>query len=92
MQKPEDMLQMKHKKEESYDCNKIEDLYMQYIDNELDDVQKSLFEEHLEYCLPCDKKISFEMKLKEYIHSKAVNMEPIKTPKFDISKIISHRS
>lgn len=75
-----------------YDCGDIENLYQQYLDNELDEEQKKLFEEHLEYCLPCDKKISFEMKLKEYIHSKSVNLRSSETPKFNIEKIINRPS
>jgi hypothetical protein len=75
-----------------YDCGDIEHLYQQYLDNELNEEQKKLFEEHLEYCLPCDKKISFEMKLKEYIHSKAGKLKVSETPKFNIEKIINRPS
>ncbi len=75
-----------------YDCGDIENLYQQYLDNELNEEQKKLFEEHLEYCLPCDKKISFEMKLKEYIHSKAAKLKDLETPKFNIEKIINRPS
>jgi predicted anti-sigma-YlaC factor YlaD len=75
-----------------YDCSDIDHLYQQYLDNELNEEQKKLFEEHLEYCLPCDKKISFEMKLREYIHSKAVNMKMKETPKFDLEKILNRPS
>ncbi len=86
------MLPMTPNSKKRYDCGEIEDLYQQYIDNELTDEQKKLFEEHLEYCLPCDKKISFELKLKEYIQSKAANIPVSETPKFDIIKIINRPS
>jgi predicted anti-sigma-YlaC factor YlaD len=75
-----------------YDCSDIDHLYQQYLDNELNEEQKRLFEEHLEYCLPCDKKISFEMKLREYIHSKAVNIKTDETPKFNLEKILNRPS
>jgi hypothetical protein len=40
-----------------YNCADIEKLAQQYLDNQLDENKKKLFNEHLEYCLPCDKKI-----------------------------------
>jgi len=86
------MLQMTPNSKKRYDCGDIEDLYQQYIDNELSDEQKKLFEEHLEYCLPCDKKISFELKLKEYIKSKTANIRISEIPKFDVVKIINRSS
>ena len=86
------MLQMTTNSKRRYDCGDIEDLYQQYIDDELTAEQKKLFEEHLEYCLPCDKKISFELKLKEYIKSKTLNIKVSEIPKFDIAKIINRSS
>ena len=76
----------KHKK---YDCADIEKLAQQYVDNHLDDKQKKLFDEHLEYCLPCDKKIEFEHKLKDIIRKKLSNKDAVDNLRNSISKIIS---
>ncbi len=54
-----------------YNCADIEQLAQKYIDNQLDDHQRKLFDEHLEYCLPCDKKIQFEFKLREIVRNHA---------------------
>lgn len=60
-------LKGKHRK---YDCADIEKLAQQYIDGALSEEEQVHFNEHIEYCLPCDKKIEFEQKLKEIIHLK----------------------
>ena len=62
---------MKAKEKRRYDCADIEKLAQQYIDGQLNEEQNRLFEEHLEYCLPCDKKIQFELKLKAIVRIKA---------------------
>jgi len=54
-----------------FDCTDVEQLAQQYVDNQLSENERQLFDEHLEYCLPCDKKIQFEFKLKEIVRSKA---------------------
>ena len=54
-----------------YDCDDIENLVQAYIDGILSTKEVILFEEHLDYCLPCDKKVDFEKKLKEIIKEKA---------------------
>jgi len=59
------------KRAEKYDCADIERLAQRYVDGNLNDAETTLFEEHLEYCLPCDKKIEFEIKLKEIVRIKA---------------------
>ena len=69
---------------EKYNCGDIEQLAQQYLDNQLDDSEQKRFEEHLEYCLPCDKKIQFEVKLKEIVRSKG--KEPVPSNFFN-SKI-----
>jgi anti-sigma factor (TIGR02949 family) len=62
---------MESKKENTkYNCAEIEKKVNAYIDNLLSDKEKTLFEEHLDYCLPCDKKMEFELKLKEFIKFK----------------------
>jgi len=90
MLKSGDILQMtlkqNHKK---YNCADIEKLAQQYLDNQLDENKKKLFNEHLEYCLPCDKKIEFELKLKEIIQKKSSHKEVTDTIKSKLSKIIN---
>lgn len=76
----------KHKK---YDCADIEKLAQQYLDNHLDDKKKKLFDEHLEYCLPCDKKIEFEQKLKGIIQKKLSKKEALDNLKNNISKMVN---
>jgi hypothetical protein len=62
---------MESKKENTkYNCADIEKNVNAYIDNRLSKKEKILFEEHLDYCLPCDKKMEFELKLKEFVKLK----------------------
>lgn len=58
------------KKTTKYNCADIEKKVHAYIDDKLSEAEKILFEEHLDYCLPCDKKIEFEKKLKEFVKLK----------------------
>jgi anti-sigma factor (TIGR02949 family) len=53
-----------------YDCGDIEERVQAYLDGYLSIKDVSLFEEHLDYCLPCDKKIEFEKRLKEIIRDR----------------------
>jgi len=53
------------------DCKDIENQLHAYLDNQLDKEGRLLFEEHLDYCLPCDKKIEFEIKLRNFIQQRA---------------------
>lgn len=90
MPKLGDILQMTSKeKHEEYDCADIEKLAQQYLDNQLDDEKKKLFDEHLEYCLPCDKKIEFEQKLKDIIQKKLSDKEAVDKLRDNISKMIN---
>lgn len=74
MQNKEDILVMtsnkKSKHKNTFDCADVEKYVQQYIDNVLDDEKKRLFEEHIEYCLPCDKKVEFERKFREIVRLK----------------------
>lgn len=74
---------------EKYDCADVERLAQQYLDNQLDENQKKLFDEHLEYCLPCDKKIEFEKKFKEIIRAKARESAPVSRLKANLSKLLN---
>jgi mycothiol system anti-sigma-R factor len=53
------------------DCKDIENQLHAYLDNQLDKEERLLFEDHLDYCLPCDKKVEFEIKLKNFIQLRA---------------------
>lgn len=64
-------MSQQHSNPKKYDCANIEQLAQRYVDNQLNERERGFFEEHLEYCLPCDKKIQFEFKLKEIIRKKA---------------------
>ncbi len=64
------------KNKNHFDCADIEKYVQQYIDNMLDEEKKRLFEEHIEYCLPCDKKVEFEKKFKEIVKQKVKNEIP----------------
>jgi len=57
-------------KKSSYDCKEIEKYVQQYIDGVLDSDTMKLFDEHLDYCLPCDKKVAFEKRLKDVVRIK----------------------
>jgi anti-sigma factor (TIGR02949 family) len=63
------MTKLKHKRK--YNCDDIESIAQAYLDGFLSDKEIALFEEHLDYCLPCDKKIEFEKKVKEVVKEKA---------------------
>ena len=73
MQKHGGMLAMTQPSEnhKKYTCDDIEKLAQLYVDNRLNEQERLMFDEHLEYCLPCDKKIQFEIKLKETVWAKA---------------------
>ena len=63
---------MKKNDQDKFDCHDVEKNVQAYLDNRLSENEIQLFEDHLSYCLPCDKKIEFEKKLnkKEKIYSK----------------------
>ena len=62
---------MRMHKNKKFDCKDIENLLHAYLDGQLPDEQRLLFEEHLDICLPCDKKVEFEIKLKHFIQTRA---------------------
>lgn len=82
-------LKENHNQLQKYNCADVEKLAQQYLDNQLDDNQKILFNEHLEYCLPCDKKIEFEMKLKEIIKAKVHQEAPVSKLKAKLSQFLN---
>jgi len=82
-------LKENHNHQHKYNCADVEKLAQQYLDNQLDEHQKILFEEHLEYCLPCDKKIEFETKLKEIVKAKVHQEAPVSKLKSRLSKLLN---
>jgi len=75
-----------------FDCEDIEQNVHAFLDGKLNEAQKILFQEHLDYCLPCDKKIEFEKKLKEIIKLKAVETSYPDKLKAELKKIISKKN
>jgi len=60
----------KTKVKTKFNCKDIEKKFHSFLDGEMNSTELRLLEEHLEYCLPCDKKIEFEKKLRQIIKSK----------------------
>jgi len=67
---------MTSSKKDKYDCAEIEKYVQQYLDGMLSEEEMRLFDEHLDYCLPCDKKIEFEKKLKDVVKLKIKHVLP----------------
>lgn len=78
MQKKEviSVMNLNQKNKQHFECSEIEKYVQQYVDNMLDDEKRRLFEEHIEYCLPCDKKVEFEKKFKEIVRLKVKKEVP----------------
>ena len=62
---------MKKHDKDKFDCKDVERDVQAYLDNRLSENEVQLLEDHLSYCLPCDKKIEFEKKLKELVKLKS---------------------
>ena len=82
---------MKKTKQNKYDCADIEKRVQAYLDDQLSKEESNKFEEHLSYCLPCDKKIEFEQKLKELIRQKSAEKEYPKSLEIELKKIVRER-
>ncbi len=82
---------MKKTNQKKYDCAEIEKRVQAYLDNHLSDEEILMIEDHLSYCLPCDKKVEFEQKLKEIIKHKAAEKEYPKSLGDELKKIIRSR-
>lgn len=72
-----------------YNCSDIEKEVQRFLDNQLSEQEKEKFEEHLDNCLPCDKKIEFEVKLKSIMKIKSKEMDYPKELEKELKKIIS---
>jgi len=79
---------MKKNNKAKFDCEDVEKNVQAYLDNKLSKNEVSLFEDHLNYCLPCDKKIEFENKLKEFIKIKSSEKSLPSKLESDLKKII----
>lgn len=79
---------MKKTDQKKYDCAEVEKKVQAYLDNEVSDEEILLIEDHLSYCLPCDKKVEFEQKLKDIIRYKAAEIKYPKSLEEELKKII----
>ena len=86
------MFWMKKTEPKKYNCDDIEKKVQAYLDNRLSKEDYSKFEDHLSYCLPCDKKIEFEQKLKEIIKHKGVEEKYPKNLEVELKKIVRDRN
>lgn len=73
----------------NYDCAEVEKEVQKYLDNQLSQLEKNKFEEHLDNCLPCDKKVEFEVKLKSIMKIKSQEKEYPKELEKELKKLIS---
>ena len=81
------MTNLKDKKK--YNCDDVESLAQAYLDGFLSNKEAILLEEHLDYCLPCDKKIEFEKRVKEIVKEKAKEQTLPDKIKDELKKMIS---
>lgn len=79
---------MKKNDQDKFDCKDVEKNVQAYLDNKLSEQEAQLLEDHLSYCLPCDKKIEFEVKLKELIKHKASEKTHPEKLELELKKII----
>jgi anti-sigma factor (TIGR02949 family) len=82
---------MKKTDQEKYDCSEVEKRVQAYLDDHLSDEEILKIEDHLSYCLPCDKKVEFEQRLKELIKHKASEKGYPKGIEEELKKIIRSR-
>ena len=75
-----------------YNCSDVEKEVQKYLDNQLSDQEKEKFEEHLDNCLPCDKKIEFEIKLKSIMKIKSKENNYPQELEKELKKMISNKS
>jgi len=75
-----------------YNCSDVEKEVQKYLDNQMSDKEKAKFEEHLDNCLPCDKKIEFEVKLKSIMKIKSQEIDYPKELEKELKKIIADNS
>jgi anti-sigma factor (TIGR02949 family) len=77
--------------QKKFNCSDVEKKVQAFLDGKLDKAQVLLFEEHLDYCLPCDKKIEFEKKLRMIVKSRGKeNSYPSKID-LELKRLISKK-
>ena len=79
---------MKKTDQKKFNCDEVEKRVKAYLDNELSEEELLIIQDHLSYCLPCDKKLEFEQKLKEIIKHKATEKEYPLALEAELKKII----
>jgi len=79
---------MKKTDKKKYDCKDIEKNVQAYLDDRLSEKEILLLEDHLSYCLPCDKKVEFEKRLKHIIKLKAAEKSYPEKLEIELKKII----
>ena len=79
---------MKKNDLDKFNCKDVEKNVQAYLDNKLSENEVLLLEDHLSYCLPCDKKIEFEKKLKELVKIKASEKSYPNKLESELKKII----
>ena len=79
----------KSKGPKKFNCKDIEKLLHAYLDQNLTKEKLKLFKAHLDYCIPCDKKVEFEVKLKKIIQLKAKEKTYPQKLEMELKKIIS---
>jgi anti-sigma factor (TIGR02949 family) len=79
---------MKKTDSKKFDCAEVEKRVQAYLDNHLSEEEILKIEDHLSYCLPCDKKVEFEQRLKELIKHKAGEKDYPKSLEDDLKRII----
>ena len=82
----------KTEENKQFNCADVEKNVHKFLDNQLSDKEKEKFEEQLDNCLPCDKKIEFEVKLKSIMKIKAKENSYPQELEQELKKIISERS
>ena len=79
---------MKKTDKKKFDCKDIEKNVQAYLDDRLSEKEILKIEEHLSYCLPCDKKVEFEKRLKKLIKLRAAEKSYPKKLELELKKII----
>ena len=59
------------------DCEKCEELLQGYLDRELTDAEVELAESHLDGCDYCRRRYRFEVSLRQYVQTTAVERMPV---------------
>ena len=73
---------------DKYNCSEVKKKVQAYIDGQLTSEEAILFEDHLDYCLPCDKKVEFEKKFKSFLKIKAAKEPCPDSLKIELNKIV----